>query len=232
MNTKEKRRVSDEEFERQYAELQNAKPQPELRATEAFYDHQRENLVIKLENGSTITTPISALSEFRGANPSDIAAVELRPRRTSLHWERLDQDFTVGGLIASVFGRNALMRELGRKGGSATTVAKAAAARENGRKGGRPRKEKDQPPSFVLHLGAPLIQPRMELSDLIVSGQSHQTTKNLIKYKESLNSLERSIRPLKKNLTSQISTESKPVTQARVEGIKEAQGNATLALAA
>ena len=31
---------------------------------------------------------------------------------------------------------------IGRKGGSATTKAKAAAARKNGRRGGRPRKKK------------------------------------------------------------------------------------------
>jgi hypothetical protein len=34
------------------------------------------------------------------------------------------------------------LKQIGRKGGSATTKTKAAAARKNGRKGGRPRKVK------------------------------------------------------------------------------------------
>ena len=51
-----------------------------------------------------------------------------------------DADFTVAGLVAGVFGTRAWMAELGRKGGSVTSEAKAAAVRENGKKGGRPRK--------------------------------------------------------------------------------------------
>src|SRR5215213_2870602 len=146
---KRKRRVSDEEFERQYAALQKAPPQPTLRATKAFYDWSDKALVMQLENGSTIKTPISALPEFKDIDPNDIAAVQLRPTRTSLHWESLDQDFTVGGLVATVLGRKALMAELGRTGGSVQSEAKAAAARANGQRGGRPRKSSPLQPSVT-----------------------------------------------------------------------------------
>ena len=183
---KRARKISDEEFKRQYAELQNAKPQPELRATETFYDPQRKTLVVRLENGSTITTPISALSEFSGANANDISAVQIRPGGTSLHWERLDQDFTVGGLIASVFGPSALMAELGRKGGSVITDAKATAARENGRKGGRPANVKKEALPFILGIEAQLLQAQIDLVEVTISGGSQMSYKDLVRYDAGL----------------------------------------------
>lgn len=55
-----------------------------------------------------------------------------------LHWESLDVDFTVPGLLAGMFGTQSWMA---RQGGQARSDAKAAAARANGRKGGRPKKQ-------------------------------------------------------------------------------------------
>ena len=43
-------------------------------------------------------------------------------------------------LLAGVFGSRRWMREIGKRGGAARSVAKTRAARVNGRKGGRPRK--------------------------------------------------------------------------------------------
>jgi DNA invertase Pin-like site-specific DNA recombinase len=54
-----------------------------------------------------------------------------------LHWEELDTDLSVAGLLAGLFGTRA---HLARQAGSATSPAKAAAARANGAKGGRPRR--------------------------------------------------------------------------------------------
>lgn len=57
-----------------------------------------------------------------------------------LHWEALDADFTVPGLLMGLFGTRAWMaREQARLAGATTSAAKALAARENGKKGGRPR---------------------------------------------------------------------------------------------
>jgi hypothetical protein len=55
-----------------------------------------------------------------------------------LHWEALDADFRVSGLLAGVFGTKAYMA---RRAGQAKSPAKSAAARANGTKGGRPRKQ-------------------------------------------------------------------------------------------
>jgi hypothetical protein len=42
-------------------------------------------------------------------------------------------------MVGGVFGRRRHMAELGRRGGSSKSPAKAAAVRANGKKGGRPR---------------------------------------------------------------------------------------------
>jgi predicted Kef-type K+ transport protein len=72
------------------------------------------------------------------AADQDLASVEVLGAGYGLHWEALDVDFTVGGLLAGMFGTKAYMA---RRAGQATSPAKAAAARANGAKGGRPRKQ-------------------------------------------------------------------------------------------
>ena len=66
-----------------------------------------------------------------------IAAVEVLPQGRGLHWEALDVDISLPGLVNGIFGTRAYMA---RFAGQSTSPAKAAAARANGAKGGRPRK--------------------------------------------------------------------------------------------
>lgn len=54
-----------------------------------------------------------------------------------LHWETLDVDYTVPGLMNGVFGT---ARWMAARAGQARSSAKAEASRENGQKGGRPTK--------------------------------------------------------------------------------------------
>ena len=72
------------------------------------------------------------------ASDDELEAVEILGAGYGLHWEALDVDLSVPGLMAGLFGTKAYMA---RRAGQATSAAKAAAARENGRKGGRPRKQ-------------------------------------------------------------------------------------------
>jgi hypothetical protein len=70
-----------------------------------------------------------------------LAQIEILGLGLGLHWEQLDVDLSVPGLLAGLFGTKAYMdRQRAARAGAATSVAKAAAARRNGRKGGRPRK--------------------------------------------------------------------------------------------
>jgi hypothetical protein len=57
-----------------------------------------------------------------------------------LHWPMLDADLYVPALVKGILGTKQWMTQIGAVGGSASTVAKAAAARANGKLGGRPRK--------------------------------------------------------------------------------------------
>lgn len=112
----------------------------EPRATAARYDPASGRVTVDLTNGCSFAFPARALQGLAEASDTDLAAVEVTAAGLGLHWEPLDADVTVPGLLMGLFGTRAwLAREQARRAGSATSPAKAQAARENGRKGGRPR---------------------------------------------------------------------------------------------
>jgi hypothetical protein len=112
----------------------------EPRATDARYDAASGRVIVNLANGCTFAFPARALQGLDEARDEDLARVELLGDGYGLHWEALNADFTVPGLLMGLFGTRAWMaREQARHAGAATSPAKAAAARENGKKGGRPR---------------------------------------------------------------------------------------------
>lgn len=116
----------------------------EAKAVSARYDQEAGKFVIDLANGTTFIFPSSLAQGLAGADPKLLAEVEIAPGGTALHWEKLDADFSVDGLLAGCFGGKTWMKrlrsELARQGGQAKSEAKARASRENGKKGGRPRK--------------------------------------------------------------------------------------------
>jgi Protein of unknown function (DUF2442) len=111
----------------------------EPRAAHATYQAGDNTLRIELTNGAEITIPVKLIPALKGASQRDVRAVEVLGRGGGLHWEALDVDLSVPGLVSSVFAGPEWMAELGRVGGRRSSAAKAAAARRNGRKGGRPR---------------------------------------------------------------------------------------------
>jgi hypothetical protein len=112
----------------------------EPRATDARYDAASGRVIVDLTNGCTFAFPARALQGLGGARDEDLAWVEVLGDGFGLHWEALDADFTVPGLLMGLFGTRAWMaREQARRAGATTSPAKAAAARVNGKKGGRPR---------------------------------------------------------------------------------------------
>ena len=114
-----------------------AKAEP--RAVDAKYLPASHHLRVRLANGASLSLPVNVIPELRAATRAQVSDIEILPGGDGLHWESLDVTISVPGLVASLFGSATWMSELGRLGGTRSTLAKAAAARRNGLRGGRPR---------------------------------------------------------------------------------------------
>ena len=113
----------------------------EPRALTARYDRASGRVVVELTNGCGFTFPARRAEALAEAGDDDLAQVEILGAGYGLHWEPLDVDLSVPGLLVGLFGTKAEMdRMRAARAGRATSVAKAAAARDNGLKGGRPRR--------------------------------------------------------------------------------------------
>ena len=112
--------------------------QTEPRADTVRYDRQNSRVIVDLTNGCTFAFPPRLAQGLETATDEELATVEILGAGYGLHWESLDVDLSVPGLMAGLFGTKAYMA---RRAGQATSPAKAAAARANGAKGGRPRKQ-------------------------------------------------------------------------------------------
>jgi hypothetical protein len=109
------------------------------RAVTVCYDRRSGRVMMELTSGYVFGFPARAIPALANATEAQLEAVELSPSGDGLHWEALDADLSVPGLLLSAVGRSQKLSELGRVAGQAKSAAKAAAARVNGAKGGRPR---------------------------------------------------------------------------------------------
>jgi hypothetical protein len=109
----------------------------EPRAASARYDRRLRRVVIELTNSCTFTFPPVLAEGLEEVGDEQLSQVEILGAGYRLHWEALDVDLSVPGLMAGLLGTTAYMA---RRAGQSTSVAKAAAALANGAKGGRPRR--------------------------------------------------------------------------------------------
>lgn len=105
----------------------------------ARYDAAHIRIVMELSNGCVFGFPVSMVPALAGATPEELETVEVSPGGFGLHWEVLDMDLSVSGLLVASVPRAERGRELARLAGQTKSAAKAVASRENGKKGGRPR---------------------------------------------------------------------------------------------
>ena len=113
-------------------EVRSAEP----RARSARYDGASSRVVIELTNDCIFAFPARLAQGLEEASDEQLAAVEILGAGSGLHWDELDVDLSVPGLLAGLLGTAAWMAG---RAGRATSPTKAAAARANGRRGGRPR---------------------------------------------------------------------------------------------
>ena len=104
----------------------------------ARFDEASGRIVVDFTNGAAFMVPARAIQGLENATAAQLAEVELLGE-TGLHWETLDVDFSIAGLMNGIFGTAKFM-DAQRRGGKSRSAAKIEASRANGAKGGRPRK--------------------------------------------------------------------------------------------
>lgn len=102
------------------------------------FDEASGRIVVDFTNGAAFMVPARSIQGLEDATVGQLSDVELLGE-TGLHWESLDVDFTIAGLMNGIFGTAKFM-DAQRRGGQSRSKAKVEASRANGAKGGRPRK--------------------------------------------------------------------------------------------
>ncbi|MEO9019039.1 MAG: DUF2442 domain-containing protein [Gemmatimonadaceae bacterium] len=116
-----------------------------LRAIAAFYDSINDLIVIETTRGIRLGFPRRVIAALRNASKEQLAQLTISPSGAGLHWDALDVQLSVPGLLIDALGPGTAAREVARRGGKSTSNAKADAARRNGVKGGRPTKKEPAP---------------------------------------------------------------------------------------
>jgi len=132
-------RTSDTEFEKQNELAIRAAREAdriEPRAHAATYDPLRGLLLVELRSGFAFGFPPERIPGLAGKAAKQIAPVRVSPSGDGLHWDDLDVQVSLTGLIADALH---LTDWAPRIMGQTRSEAKSRAARINGLKGGRPR---------------------------------------------------------------------------------------------
>jgi hypothetical protein len=108
----------------------------EPRADGATYDPKRDLVLVILRGGFAFGFPPRTVEGLRSATPQELSQVRISPSGDGLHWDGLDVDLSLTGLMTRALN---LGEWAPRILGQIRSEAKAKAARTNGLKGGRPR---------------------------------------------------------------------------------------------
>lgn len=98
------------------------------RAVAAHYDAAAHRIMVELSNGYLFGCPVGAVPALATATPDQLAAVELSPGGSGLHWEALDVDLSVAGLVLSSLGRLQKPRGRARAARQLTRPERSAAS--------------------------------------------------------------------------------------------------------
>ena len=66
-------------------------------------------IIMTLDNDCTFTFPVDRAEGLAGADPAELALIEITPAGLGLHWPALDADLSVSGLLNGELGSAAWM---------------------------------------------------------------------------------------------------------------------------
>ena len=89
----------------------------EPRAASASYDERARRVIVELVSGCTFMFPAVLAQGLELASDEQLAEVEVLGSGYGLHWETLDVDLSIPGLLAGHFGTASYMaQDAGRTG--------------------------------------------------------------------------------------------------------------------
>jgi hypothetical protein len=81
-----------------------------LRAVKAFYDPINDLVMIETTRGFVWGIPRASISALRKALPAELTQLTLSPSGGGLHWEVLDVEISVPGLLVDALGAGTLAK--------------------------------------------------------------------------------------------------------------------------
>lgn len=111
----EKLEINEVEFERQFVEatrLGEKALREEPRAIAVRYDKKRKRVIIDFNTGATYIFPPRLAQGLSQATDEELADVKVLGHGFALEWTKLDEHFSVKGLMAGVFGNKVWMENL------------------------------------------------------------------------------------------------------------------------
>ena len=115
------------------------RPPHEPRAKNVQYHRTGGIIAVSLTNGCDFLMPVEVIQGLKDATPEQIAEVKVDGGGYGLHWEALDLDLSVPGLLNGLFGTASYMA---KRAEETKSPAKSEAAGRDGAKARRPRMEK------------------------------------------------------------------------------------------
>ncbi len=97
-------------------------------ATVVRYHKPTRSVVIETNKGVTLTVSVDRLQGLQDAADRDLAKVEILGPGVAIEWPTLDQQFSITGLLAGVFGTEAWMAEINKSSGLAKAKTKSTSA--------------------------------------------------------------------------------------------------------
>ena len=94
-------------------------------ATAVRYHKPDRTVVIETNKGVTLTISVDCLQGLQDASDRELSKVEILGPGVAIEWPTLDQQFSITGLLAGVFGTEAWMVEIQRNSDLAKAKSKS-----------------------------------------------------------------------------------------------------------